>query len=184
MGKEYTRTLNNSNVEKKLSKKLSKKNSKKSYNSKSKKNANKNTNTSEEMLKILNSDTDVMYQSKNNNLQNNNLQNNLQNNNLIHYNGDLPQQYTNMNQEQQMNQQMNQQQMNNIGTNLPSNFDTTMVHQIVPLQNKEMFTNLHNLSRGPDISMSNNNFNSVSMPQDQGNFSDLTNLNMLGTTKI
>ena len=177
MGKEYTRTLNNSNVEKKLSKKLSKKNSKKNYNSKSKKNANKNkdTNTSEEMLKILNSDTDVMYQSKNNNLPNNNLQNN----NLIPYNGDLPQQYVTMNQ-----QQMNQQQITNIGTNLPSDFDATMIHQMAPLQNKEMFTNLHNLSRGPDISMSNNNFNSVSMPQDQGNNTNFSNLNMLGTTKI
>ena len=71
MGKEYTRTLNNTsyNGKKKLSKKNSKKNSKSNSKKNSKKNVNKNNSTTEEMLELLNSDTEVMYQSKNNNFQ-------------------------------------------------------------------------------------------------------------------
>jgi hypothetical protein len=197
MGKEYTRTLNNTsyNGKKKLSKKNSKKNSKSNSKKNSKKNVNKNNSTTEEMLELLNSDTEVMYQSKNNNLQNNN--------NLIPFNGEIPQQFMN----QTMNQTMNmaqQPQMNNMAAYSPLNYDPMMLQQIAPLQNQnqneDMFNNFNNLNRGPNIgSMMNNNlaspipnntFASASMPQTNniasalGNNMNLENLNMLGMGKL
>ena len=193
MGKEYTRTLNNTsyNGKKKLSKKNSKKNSKSNSKKNSKKNVNKNNNnTTEEMLDILNSDTEI-YQSKNNNLQNNN--------NIIPFNGEIPQQYMNMNQQMNMVQQ---QQMNTMAAYSPLNYDPMMLQQIAPVQNQNesMFNNLNNLSRGPNIGgmmnntlgspFPNNNFTSPSMPQTNniasalGNNMNLENLNMLGVSKL
>ena len=169
MGKEYTRTLNNTSyVDKKLSKKSSKKsskkNSKKNSKNSSKNSSNKkygNKNISEKMLKILNSDTEVIYDQNNNNLQNNS----------IPYNGNIPQQYTNMNQ---------QQQMNNIGAYSPSNYDSIMLQQMAPLEtkfdNQEMFTNLNSLNKGPNIS--------GNIPQIQENNVNFQNLNMLGTQNL
>ena len=190
MGKEYTRTLNNTsyNGKKKLSKKNSKKNSKSNSKKNSKKNVNKNNSTTEEMLELLNSDTEVMYQSKNNNLQNNN--------NLIPFNGEIPQQYMNMNMNMNMNQQMNmaqQPQMNNMAAYSPLNYDPMMLQQIAPLQNQndDMFTNLNNLNKGPSIGgMMNNNLASAPMQQTNniasalGNNINFDNLNMLGVPKL
>ena len=165
MGKEYTRTLTNVYGEKKQEKKQSKKQSKKKP---PKKKSKKDISTSEEMRNILNSDTEIIYKSKNTNLQNNN---------LVPYDGDIPQQYNYMNQQQMMNQQPT----NN------TDVDVSMLQNFAPLQ-KEMFTNLSNFSKGPDIGMMsqspdsgmmNNQFESVS----QENM-DLTNLNMLGTSKL
>jgi hypothetical protein len=188
MGKEYTRTLNNAsyNGKKKLSKKNSKKNSKSNSKKNSKKNVNKNNSTTEEMLEILNSDTEVMYQSKNNN--------------LIPFNGDIPQQYMNMNQQMNMAQQP---QMNNMAAYSPLNYDPMMLQQIAPVQmnqNEDMFTNLNNLNKGPFIGgMMNNNLaspfqnnalNSAPMQQPNniastlGNNINLENLNMLGVSKL
>jgi hypothetical protein len=197
MGKEYTRTLNNAsyngdnasyNGKKKLSKKNSKKNSKSNSKSNSKKNVNKNNNTTEEMLEILNSDTDVTYQSKNNN--------------LIPFNGDIPPQYMNMNQQMNMAQQP---QMNNMAAYSPLNYDPMMLQPLVPVQmnqNEDMFTNLNNLNKGPFIGgMMNNNLasaspfqnnalNSAPMQQPNniastlGNNINLENLNMLGVSKL
>jgi hypothetical protein len=199
MGKEYTRTLNNesyngNNTSYNGKKKLSKKNSKKNSKSKSKKNVNKNNSTTEEMLEILNSDTEVMYESKNNNLKNNN--------DITPFNGEIPPQYMNMNINQQMN--MNQQpQMNSMAAYSPLNYDPMMLQQIAPLQinqNEDMFNNLNNLNKGPSIgSMMNNNFTSQfqnnaldSAPMQQpnniastlGNNINLNNLNMLGVSKL
>jgi hypothetical protein len=190
MGKEYTRTLNNTSYNGK--KKLSKKNSKKNSKSNSKKNVNKNNSTTEEMLEILNSDTDVTYQSKNNNLQNNN--------NITPFNGEIPPQYMNMNQQMNMAQQP---QMNNMAAYSPLNYDPMMLQQIAPVQmnqNEDMFTNLNNLNKGPSIGgMMNNNFTSQfqnnaldSAPMQQpnniasalGNNINLENLNMLGVSKL
>lgn len=206
MGKEYTRTLNNesyngnntsyngNNKSYNGKKKLSKKNSKKNSKSKSKKNVNKNNSTTEEMLEILNSDTDVTYQSKNNNLQNNN--------NITPFNGEIPPQYMNMNQQMNMAQQS---QMNNMAAYSPLNYDPMMLQQIAPVQmnqNEDMFTNLNNLNKGPSIGgMMNNNFTSPSpfqnnaldsAPMQQpnniasalGNNINLENLNMLGVSKL
>jgi hypothetical protein len=195
MGKEYTRTLNNAsyngdnasyNGKKKLSKKNSKKNSKSNSKKNSKKNVNKNNSTTEEMLEILNSDTEVMYQSKNNN--------------LIPFNGDIPQQYMNMNQQMNMAQQP---QMNNMAAYSPLNYDPMMLQQIAPVQmnqNEDMFTNLNNLNKGPFIGgMMNNNLaspfqnnalNSAPIQQPNniastlGNNINLENLNMLGVSKL
>ena len=199
MGKEYTRTLNNesyngNNTSYNGKKKLSKKNSKKNSKSKSKKNVNKNNSTTEEMLEILNSDTDVTYQSKNNNLQNNN--------NITPFNGEIPPQYMNMNMNQQMNMAQ-QPQMNNMAAYSPLNYDPMMLQQIAPVQmnqNEDMFTNLNNLNKGPSIGgIMNNNFTSQfqnnaldSAPMQQpnniastlGNNINLENLNMLGVSKL
>ena len=82
---------------------------------------------------------------------------------------------------------MNQQQMMNQQPANNTDFDVSMLQNFAPLR-KEMFTNLSNLSQGPDIGMMNqgpdsgmmnNQFESVS----QENM-DLTNLNMLGTAKL
>ena len=154
MGKENTRTLNNTSYK---GKKSSKKSSKKT----SKKNKSRDiSTTTEEMLEILNSDTDVTYQPKNQQFQNK----------LIPYNGEVPDQYMNMNQQPQM--AMNQQPqmaMNPMGAISPSNYDSLMLQQIAPLQtaqnfqnhgmpsnlmtpsNNNMFSNLSNLGRGPNI---------------------------------
>ena len=149
MGKENTRTLNNTSYN---GKKSSKKSSKKT----SKKNKRRDiSTTTEEMLEILNSDTEVTYQPKNNQFQNK----------LVPYNGEVPEQYTNMN----MNMNMNQQQvaMNPLGAISPSNYDPLMLQQFAPLQTTQnfqnhgmpsnlmtpnnMFSNLSALGRGPNI---------------------------------
>jgi beta-xylosidase len=146
------------------------------------------------MLEILNSDTDVTYQSKNNNLQNNN--------NITPFNGEIPPQYMNMNMNQQMNMAQ-QPQMNNMAAYSPLNYDPMMLQQIAPVQmnqNEDMFTNLNNLNKGPSIGgIMNNNFTSQfqnnaldSAPMQQpnniastlGNNINLENLNMLGVSKL
>ena len=146
MGKQFTRTLNNNSNGKKLSKKLSKKNSKKK--------SKKSNDSSEEMLKLLNSDTDVIYQSKNKQ--------------LMPYDGVLPQQYT------------NQQQPNNMELHSTLDYDSSMLQEIAPLQNKQMFNNLSALSAGPDIGRMNSN----SMSQTLGNTENLQNLSMLGSPNL
>ena len=153
MGKEYRRLLNN-NSERKSGKKLSKKNSKKKYKK------NNNSSESAEMLKLLNSDTEVMYQSKNKQ--------------LIPYNSALPQQYTN---QQYANQQYTNQQYTN--QQQPSlDYDSMMLQEMAPLYNKEMFNNLQSLGASPDIGRMN------SMSQTIGNTENLQNLSMLGSPNL
>jgi len=192
MVKENIRTLNNTSYKgkKKLSKKSSKKNSKK--------NISKDISTTEEMLQILNSDTDV-YQQKNNKFQNK----------LVPYNGEMHEQFINTNQQQmnqpqmnqqlmnqphmnqqqmiqqQMNQQqMNQQQMNHFGAISPLNYDPLMLQQIAPLQTTQnfenhgmpsnftsnnMFSNLAALSAGPNVGNTMGNNLSSQLPNNLDN---------------
>jgi hypothetical protein len=165
MGKEYTRTLNNNSYDKNLSKKVSKKYSKK----KSKK--SNNSPESADMLKLLDSDTEVIYQSKTNNLQNKQ---------LIPYNGVLPQQYTNQQytNQQYTNQQYTNQQPQNMESQQSLDYDSMMLQEMAPLHNKEMFNNLQSLGAGPDIGRMN------SMSQTLGNTENLQNLNMLGSPNL
>jgi hypothetical protein len=150
MGKENTRTLNNTSYN-------GKKTSKKSYKKSSKKNRSRDiSTTTEEMLEILNSDTEVTYQPRNNQFQNK----------LVPYNGEVPEQFMNMN--MNMNQQT-QVPMNHMGMGAisPANYDPLMLQQIAPLQTTQnfqnhgmpsnlmtlnnMFSNLSALGRGPNI---------------------------------
>ena len=165
MGKEYIRTLNNNSNGKKLSKKLSKKNSKKK--------SKKSNDSSEEMLKLLNSDTEVMYQSKTNNLQNKQ---------VIPYNGMIPQQYTNQQytNQQYTNQQYTNQQPTNIESQTHLDYDSSMLQEMAPLQNKQMFNNLNSLGAGPDIGRMNSN----SMSQTLGNNENLQNLSTIGSPNL
>jgi hypothetical protein len=153
MGKEYTRLLNNNsdkNSARKVSKKYSKKKSKKSNNSPE----------SADMLKLLNSDTDLMYQTKNKQ--------------LIPYEGTIPQEYAN---QQNTNQQYTNQQNTN-QQQAHSEFDISMLQEMAPLHSKEMFNNLQSLGAGPDIGRMN------SMSQTLGNSENLQNLNMLGSPNL
>jgi hypothetical protein len=117
------------------------------------------------MLKLLNSDTDLMYQTKNKQ--------------LIPYEGTIPQEYAN---QQNTNQQYtNQQYTNQQNTNQQqahSEFDISMLQEMAPLHSKEMFNNLQSLGAGPDIGRMN------SMSQTLGNSENLQNLNMLGSPNL
>ena len=154
MGKQFTRTLNNNSYGKNLSKKNSKKNSKKYSKKKSKK--SNDSSDSAEMLKLLNSDTEVMYQS--------------QNKQLIPYDGVIPQQYT--------NQQYTNQQPINMEKPPSLDYDSSMLQEMAPLYNKEMFNNLNSLSASPDIGKMN------SMSQTLGNTENLQNLSILGSPNL
>jgi len=103
MRSENTRTLNSSYRGKKSSKKSSKKNSKKNKN---------NNNTTEEMMNLLDSDTEVYVPNKNN---------------LVPYHGEVP---------QNNHMQGNFGQMNNSHLQMysPGNYDPLMLQQIAPLQ--------------------------------------------------
>jgi hypothetical protein len=109
MRPENTRTLkNNSYKSKKSSRKSSKKNSKK--------NRKDDTNTTEEMMQLLDSDTEVYVPNKNN---------------LVPFNGEVP------NQPQPMQQnfgQMGPMNNNHLQMYSPGNYDPLMLQQIAPLQ--------------------------------------------------
>jgi hypothetical protein len=108
MRSENTRTLNSSYRGKKSSKKSSKKNSKKNRNN----NAN---NTTEEMMNLLDSDTEVYVPNKNN---------------LVPYHGEVSQ-----NQPMQGNfGQMGQMNNSHLQMYSPGSYDPLMLQQIAPLQ--------------------------------------------------
>lgn len=111
MRSENTRTLNSSYKGKKSSKKSSKKNSKKNRNS----NAN---NTTEEMMNLLDSDTEVYVPNKNN---------------LVPYHGEVPQNQPMQNNFGQMGQ-MGQMNNSHLQMYSPGNYDPLMLQQIAPLQ--------------------------------------------------
>ena len=103
------------------------------------------------MLEILNSDTEVTF-NPNKQFQNK----------LVPFDGEVPSQFLNMNQQQQV--PMNP--MNHLGAVSPANYDPLMLQQIAPLQTTQ-------------------NFQSQGMPSNlmtpNGMFS---NLSSLGTTRI
>ena len=109
MRTENTRTLNNSYKGKKSSKKSSKKNSKKNRNT-------DDNNTTEEMMNLLDSETDVHVPNKNN---------------LVPYNGEvLPNHPVQPNHMGQMNN-------NHLHMYSPANYDPLMLQQIAPLQTSQ-----------------------------------------------
>jgi len=154
MGKENTRTLKNSYNNKK-SKKNSKKNSK------------KGGDTTEEMMNILNSDTEVVVNKFGNKAVNNSA-----NKGLIQYDGDLPEQYQNQMISQMNNPQMNPQMMGQMMGQpqmgqpqfanpqyqqmlSPSNYDPLMLQQMAPVQNAQSFQSMGmpaDVKAMPDVS--------------------------------